>query len=109
MPASSRRKRARSRTGLEQSRSPYSKSHERRLKRKVREQIAGGMNEIKAAISAVENDIPVVVQNTVTAEFNSDVAGEADAPKPRAVKPRPGQIGEGKSVPLTKNQRKRAL
>ncbi|KAJ8453850.1 hypothetical protein ONZ51_g13368 [Trametes cubensis] len=53
---------------LEQSRSPYSKSHERRLKRKAKEQVAGGMGDIKAAISAVEEDIPVAVKNSIADE-----------------------------------------
>ncbi|KAI0715268.1 ribosome biogenesis protein SLX9-domain-containing protein [Earliella scabrosa] len=92
---------------LEQSRSPYSKSHERRLKRKAREQVAGGMGEIKAAISAVEDDIPTAVQNSVAAD--TDDASGPDPSHPKKVKPKPGQIGEGKGAPLTKNQRKRAL
>ncbi|TFK89634.1 hypothetical protein K466DRAFT_18209 [Polyporus arcularius HHB13444] len=93
---------------LEASRSPYSKSHERRLKRRAREQVAGGMSDIQAAISAVEDAIPVAVQNSVAADPDAG-AGEPDAPQPRKVKPKPGQIGEGKGVPLTKNQRKRVL
>ncbi|KAI9058860.1 hypothetical protein FKP32DRAFT_1231534 [Trametes sanguinea] len=88
---------------LEESRSPYSKSHERRLKRKAKEQVAGGLGDIKAAISALEEDIPVAVQNSVAA------ATEADASKPAKPKPKPGQIGEGKGAPLNKNQRKKAL
>ncbi|KAI0375332.1 hypothetical protein BV20DRAFT_1032580 [Pilatotrama ljubarskyi] len=93
---------------LEQSRSPYSKSHERRLKRKAKEEVAGGMSEIKAAISAVEDDIPVAVQNSIAAD--TDGASGTDTPKEKAkAKPKPGQIGEGKGAPLSKNQRKRAL
>ncbi|KAI0660406.1 ribosome biogenesis protein SLX9-domain-containing protein [Cubamyces menziesii] len=90
---------------LEQSRSPYSKSHERRLKRKAKEQVAGGMGDIKAAISAVEEDIPVAVKNSIADESGTD-ATEGPKAKP---KPKPGQIGEGKGAPLSKNQRKRAL
>ncbi|KAI8980683.1 ribosome biogenesis protein SLX9-domain-containing protein [Trametes punicea] len=90
---------------LEQSRSPYSKSHERRLKRKAKEQVASGMGDIKAAISALEEDIPVAVQNTIS---DANGADSHDAPKAKP-KPKPGQIGEGKGVPLNKNQRKRAL
>ncbi|RPD81976.1 hypothetical protein L226DRAFT_528186 [Lentinus tigrinus ALCF2SS1-7] len=93
---------------LEQSRSPYSKSHERRLKRKAREQVAGGMSDIQAAISAVEDAIPVAVQNSVVADLDAE-AGGPDVSQPKRVKPKPGQIGEGKGAPLTKNQRKRAL
>ncbi|KAM5533084.1 hypothetical protein V8D89_013227 [Ganoderma adspersum] len=91
---------------LEQTRSPYSKSHERRLKRRAREQVAGGMSEIKAAISALEDDIPEAIQNSVAA---NDDANAGDASRPQQARPKPGQIGEGKGVPLSKNQRKRAL
>ncbi len=66
------------------------------------------MSDIQAAISAVEDAIPVAVQNSVAADPDAG-AGEPDAPQPRKVKPKPGQIGEGKGVPLTKNQRKRVL
>ncbi|KAI0331942.1 hypothetical protein GY45DRAFT_1344944 [Cubamyces sp. BRFM 1775] len=90
---------------LEQSRSPYSKSHERRLKRKAKEQVAGGMGDIKAAISAVEDDIPVAAMNSIADEDGTDAT---EGPKPKS-KPKPGQIGEGKGAPLSKNQRKRAL
>ncbi|KAJ3001549.1 hypothetical protein NUW54_g6352 [Trametes sanguinea] len=75
----------------------------RTLKRKAKEQVAGGLGDIKAAISALEEDIPVAVQNSVAA------ATEADASKPAKPKPKPGQIGEGKGAPLNKNQRKKAL
>ncbi|KAI0361260.1 hypothetical protein OH77DRAFT_1516252 [Trametes cingulata] len=92
---------------LEQSRSPYSKSHERRLKRKAKEEVAGGMSDIKAAISAVEDDIPIAVQNTIAADTEATIGG--DTSKKAKAKPKPGQIGEGKGAPLSKNQRKRAL
>ena len=97
--------------GLEQSRSPYSKSHERRLKRRAREQVAGGLNDIKAALAAVEGeDIPAAVQASVSTEaILGDTAGALESSRPKKVKSKPGQIGEGKGVPLSKNQRKRAL
>ncbi|KAL1951676.1 hypothetical protein VTO73DRAFT_825 [Trametes versicolor] len=91
---------------LEQSRSPYSKSHDRRLKRKAKEQVAGGMSDIQAAIFAVEDDIPTAVQNTIAAD--EEEADGTDEPKAKA-NPKAGQIGEGKGAPLSKNQRKRAL
>ncbi|GJE85765.1 ribosome biogenesis protein SLX9-domain-containing protein [Phanerochaete sordida] len=80
---------------LEASRSPYSKSHERRLKRKAKEQVASGLDEIKAAISAVE-----VAEGLAPAE---------DGEAPRKPKLAPGQIGEGKHTTLSKAQRKKAL
>ena len=94
--------------GLEQSRSPYSKSHERRLKRKAREQVAGGLNEIKAALAAVEDEIPAAMQASVPVSAETvDTMG--DSPRPKKVHPKPGLIGEGKTAPLSKSQRKRVL
>lgn len=81
--------------GLEASRSPYSKSHERRLKRKAGEQVASGLDEIKAAISAVE-----------VAEGFVPTDGEQAPKKPKAA---PGQIGGSRHAPLSKAQRKNAL
>lgn len=88
--------------GLESSRSPYSKSHERRLKRKAKEQVAGGMSDMQAAISAVDDD--ALAQDAQSSEDPSH--GHETRPKPKA---KPGQIGEGKGAPLSKSQRKRAL
>lgn len=62
------------------------------------------MGEIKAAIFALEEDRPETIQNSVTA--NTDADGTSRTQKAR---PKPGQIGEGKGVPLSKNQRRRAL
>ncbi|CAL1695363.1 unnamed protein product [Somion occarium] len=87
---------------LESAQSPYSKSHERRLKRKAKEQVAGGMNDIQAALSAVAGE---------TADTDADSVPHASADDSIKVpsKPKPGQIGEGKSGPLSKTQRKKAL
>ena len=86
---------------MESSRSPYSKSHERRLKRKAKEQVANGMDDIQAALSAVAGEI------TGAAEIaNQDGETETVILPP---KPKPGQIGEGKSEPLNKFQRRKAL
>ena len=78
------------------------------MKRKAREQVAGGMQDIQNAIAAVEDDIPTAVQNTIAAEADADVPN-ADSSHPKPAKPKAGQIGEGKGAPLSKNQRKRAL
>ncbi|EPQ60704.1 hypothetical protein GLOTRDRAFT_31341, partial [Gloeophyllum trabeum ATCC 11539] len=90
---------------LESGNGPYSKSHARRLKRKSREKIAGGLDDLRTAITSVEEAIPVAVQNSVQ-EISEDIS--ASNP-PSRVKPKPGQIGEGKAAPLSKTQRKRAL
>ncbi|PSR75923.1 hypothetical protein PHLCEN_2v8837 [Hermanssonia centrifuga] len=95
-------------TGLESSRSPYSKSHERRLRRKAKEEVAGGLGNIKAAISAVEEDIPTAVQKTIqqtVSQDDDDMINDRTSAKKSTL----GQIGEGKHVPLTKSQRKRTL
>lgn len=92
---------------LESSRSPYSKSHERRVRRKAKEQVAGGMSDVKAALSALDDDIPQAVIDSTEDFADGDAAG-GDRSKP-VPKPKPGQIGEGKGAPLSKAQRKRVL
>ena len=68
------------------------------------------MEDIKDAIDAVEDAIPAAVQNTVSADTDApDGPDGHDAAQTRKVKPKTGQIGEGKGAPLSKNQRKRAL
>jgi ribosome biogenesis protein SLX9 len=97
-------------TGLEASRSPYSKSHARRLKRKAKEQIGGGFSDVKAAIAEVEGDASVEPVQQSIRESSKVGAGRVSSStnEPR-VKSNPGQIGEGKGAPLTKEQRKKAL
>lgn len=75
------------------------------MKRKAREQIATGLDDVKIAISAVEVAIPASVQASVDPS-----AEDAPSSNPhKAQSTRPGQIGEGKGAPLSKAQRKRAL
>ena len=94
--------------GLESTQSPYSKSHNRRLKRKAKEQLAGGLGDMHVAIGALEDD-------NLTIGDHDQQSVEANAknfvPKEIKLKPKvkPGQIGEGKGAPLNKSQRKRAL
>ncbi|KII93528.1 hypothetical protein PLICRDRAFT_35748 [Plicaturopsis crispa FD-325 SS-3] len=84
---------------LESTRSPYAKTHAgRRLKRKAKEQIAGGLADMQSALLAVE-------KGDADEEGDDDAAQDTKPPP----KPVPGQIGEGKSEPLSKAQRKRAL
>lgn len=89
--------------GLETTNSPYSKSHNRRMKRKSKEQIAGGLSDMQAAISALDETIPTSVQNSI--EAGDDHARDSKS-KPHV---KPGMIGEGKKATLSKSQRKRAL
>ncbi|KAJ7070922.1 ribosome biogenesis protein SLX9-domain-containing protein [Mycena amicta] len=79
---------------LEADSSPYSKSHERRVKRKAKEQLAGAtMDDIQAALVAVDEPAPVEAANSAR-------------PKPKA---KPGQIGEGKPATLSQKQRQKVL
>ncbi|KAL1749093.1 ribosome biogenesis protein SLX9-domain-containing protein [Schizophyllum fasciatum] len=93
---------------LESSHSPYSKSHERRLKRKAREQLASGMGEMQAVVDALEDAQPA--PQTIADQQQPEEAHDTttdEAKKKR--KPKAGIIGEGRSEPLSKAQRKRAL
>jgi len=88
---------------VEASRLPYSKSHARRLKRKAKEELAGGtLSDIQSAITAMESD-----GKTSGEELPEPSKNEPS--KPTAKKPNPGLIGEGKGTPLSQNQRKNAL
>lgn len=96
-------------SGLEASRSPYSKSHSKRLRRKAKEQIGGGLSDIQAAITEMEDDGPKLVQESIREAAEAEARGsKAPANEPR-VKSNPGLIGEGKGARLNKTQRKKAL
>ncbi|KDQ30683.1 hypothetical protein PLEOSDRAFT_1074969 [Pleurotus ostreatus PC15] len=84
---------------LESAQTPYSKSHNRRMKRKAKEQVAGGLSSMHEAISimAEEAGLP---QDDLKADSLSTV---------QPARAKSGQIGQGKSVPLSNAQRKRAL
>lgn len=89
---------------LESTHSPYSKSHARREKRKAREQLGGsGLDDMQLALAAVDDDADEAV--------DKPTAPSVDEPQPvqKKMKPKPGQIGEGKGAPLSKAQRQRAL
>jgi ribosome biogenesis protein SLX9 len=85
---------------LEASRAPYSKSHERRIKRKEREQIAGGsLKSLTKALAALEDQR----SEDIDSDSNSVPEGASTA------KPKLGQIGASKSAPLSNSKRKKAL
>ncbi|KAF8606605.1 hypothetical protein BDV93DRAFT_520883 [Ceratobasidium sp. AG-I] len=75
---------------------PYSKSHNRRLKRKVK-------SELSTDLASVGNAL-----NTLASESPSQ-PGLQSHPQPRPAKISTTLIGEGKGVTLTKSQRRRAL
>ncbi|KAK2461829.1 hypothetical protein APHAL10511_006292 [Amanita phalloides] len=83
--------------------SPYSKSHARRLKKKAREQIAGGLSDMQAAIVELVKD-----ESTMTNREPPDTTSTTESAE---IKPNSNsaKIGEGKCIPLTAKQRKRAL
>ncbi|KAK7463706.1 hypothetical protein VKT23_005644 [Stygiomarasmius scandens] len=84
---------------LELTGSPYSKSHQRRLKRKAREQLGQGMNDIKAVLQAVDK--------AEESETTKDVTeADSSSTKPKIKR---GQIGEGKSSTLSGAQRRQIL
>lgn len=88
--------------GIKSSTTPYSKAQKRRFNRKQREQlVGGGLGSIEAVISALEEK-----EISSPAETQSDAATSQQRPQAKAGA---GLIGEGKGVPLTKAQRKRAL
>ncbi|KAF9056293.1 ribosome biogenesis protein SLX9-domain-containing protein [Panaeolus papilionaceus] len=82
----------------------FSKSHERRLKRKEREQLAGGMNQLQVALDqAVNADQETAAQTTIAeAEQSQSTAKDKAASKA-------GLIGKNGSSTLSKAQRKKAL
>lgn len=84
--------------------SPYSKSHVRRMKRKAKEQIAGGFSDIKAAVTELAEDAP---NSDPTVEIETLV--DTTRPARNKVNSKAGKIGEGKRVPLIAMQRKRVL
>ncbi|KAH6917277.1 ribosome biogenesis protein SLX9-domain-containing protein [Coprinopsis sp. MPI-PUGE-AT-0042] len=80
----------------------HSKSHERRLKRKAKGQIANGMADIQSALAALEEPVEATV-----AEDAAQKEGETAPPSKATSKS--VKIGEGKPEPLSKAQRKKAL
>ncbi|KIY45485.1 hypothetical protein FISHEDRAFT_49365, partial [Fistulina hepatica ATCC 64428] len=95
---------------LESPNTPYSKSHGRRMKRKAKEQLASGLGDIEAIVTAMESKMDEETPDQTIADSNmpSSTANTADLhPGPPNIKP--GLIGQGKAQPLSKAQRKKAL
>lgn len=94
-------------SGLESGHLPYSRSHAKRLKRKAREQIASGLDDVAAALPAVITDTAITLgMDEDLEEVSKTGTKQADSKKRR---PQTGLIGEGKGAPLSKNQRKQVL
>lgn len=74
-----------------------SKSHARRMRRKAKEQLAGDtLADLSHALSSLEADN----------DSAANVDNKTETKKPHQ---KTGLIGEGKSRPLSKSQRKRML
>ncbi|KAE9410979.1 hypothetical protein BT96DRAFT_799186, partial [Gymnopus androsaceus JB14] len=85
---------------IELRQSPYSKSHERRMKRKNREQIGQGLGDIRDALQDSEKSKSLHMQ------VDGDNASKSST---QHSKVRSNQIGEGKGSTLSEKQRKKAL
>ncbi|KAH7341805.1 ribosome biogenesis protein SLX9-domain-containing protein [Rhizoctonia solani] len=80
--------------------SPYSKSHNRRLKRKQKTTLSTDLQSVQNVLNTIAEDIlPAVGESKYNPESHHTI-------RPKQA---PGIIGEGKGVTLTKQQRKRAL
>ena len=85
---------------------PYSKSHDRRLRRKAKEQIIGGnLKDLQTAIAALDDSYDKAPEGHAPAD---DVTPSPNTSIPKC-HPKPGKIGEGKKNPFSKLQRKQAL
>src|SRR5882762_5949045 len=73
-------------TGLEESRSPYSRSHQRRLKRRGKEKIVSDFGGLKSAISMIEHG--TIEEPNISQEFEDSIGTSEQS----ARNLRPGQI-----------------
>jgi len=80
--------------------STYTKAQRRRFNKKQREQIGGGLLDMKAAISMLDS-VPPIVTGSAQQPDETQAASGGSGPSQL--------IGEGKGAPLSKNQRQKAL
>jgi len=88
---------------LEPSTRQTSKSHERRLKRKAKEQLTGGLDDLQSAIASLEQGATLHDESLAT---NATTSKDEKNSRPVI---KPGTIGKGGSSTLSKAQRKRVL
>lgn len=94
--------------GLGAETTPYSKSHSRRMKRKVRESLITSMGDVKQAIDDLEEEEEV--QETIApSKPPVNTMDTDDSAGTTKVKLKRGQIGESKGSTLSAAQRKRIL
>jgi len=87
---------------LEPSARQLSKSHQRRLKRKAKEQLTGGLEDLQSALVSLERE---TIQHE-SMETIAAVSQDESKPKPQT---KLGTIGKSSSSTLSKTQRKRVL
>lgn len=90
---------------LEPSTRHFSKSHERRMKRKAQEQLAGNMDDLQTALASLDEEIalPESIE-----KLSSSIPKHSEEVKPKASSSI-GKIGKGNSSTLSKAQRQRQL
>lgn len=82
------------------------------MKRKTKEQIAGGMNDIQVVVDALDDAIAFAEAQVQPnqGENRNKIEREILHEQPISKRSKPsGKIGEGKGAPLNKAQRKRML
>ncbi|KAJ3750231.1 ribosome biogenesis protein SLX9-domain-containing protein [Lentinula detonsa] len=99
---------------LELTQSPYSRSHQRRLNRKAREQIGQGLDEIRDVLQSVDDGKAqtTIAQDAAKAEDKLQMKVDGDEDTLKSVqqsKVKSSQIGEGRASTLSDYQRKKAL
>ena len=79
-----------------------SKSHQRRMKRKAREELTGGLSDLQSALANLEKDVQEQQEPLTT-------INAAEEAKPDFAATKSGTIGKSGQSTLSKAQRKRAL
>ena len=80
------------------------------MKRKAKEQIANGMSDIQSVLAAMEAPLDTTEQPTPQSKGKDDmVTSEPSTTAKPTASSKSLKIGEGKAVPLSKKQRKKAL
>ncbi|KAF8807513.1 hypothetical protein BYT27DRAFT_7098885, partial [Phlegmacium glaucopus] len=83
----------------------FSKSHERRMKRKAKEQLAGNMDDLQTALTSLDEDIlPPETMEKPSSYIPKNPGGVKTKASSNI-----GKIGKGTSSTLSKAQRKRQL
>jgi hypothetical protein len=88
---------------LQSPQSPYSRSHNRRLKRKEKQQLVAKMDDLNAALNALQSgslETSKAIPGVTTPRRDENITG---------VTSDVGYIGKGKGATLSANQRKRVL